>query len=923
MVANARLKPKPSQFRPRRASSCERRIFPIFLIRFFSSSFFVRLSAERRCRNFPECASSQASNSPTLIFHHQSEVMDGLAMASPFHSFPLPPPTDRRIGCLPPEVVVGIHLETTPRFLSYKLAKKAAHREWQRTERERCLEGEFATATSVDLSDDGDSCQKVEATSSSDDGSLTLSDNSCDENPSLPKPRRVFSGDYFQFADHSHMMLLSYNPFGPIAAVIARDSQGSWHKSAQYTTHQILEFLEYDPQTCWDEEPDAVVEIGELMLASESPPTHAEHKRKEQEKQDTIRTRRILHTLWCKGLRVHDLQCWLPPVDLQDKLNEQICGLRVEWKKRKAARSRALRFFRSLPTITNEHTSEVANVNVEVGENCWRGYYRLITTRNADATISWSIQFNQSFREVLDLDQLNMQPPKPAAQMTAVDNVTQNDDEEKHEKKFEELNNNDDDEELSNDNDEELSTDETDDDGSADDEGDDEHHSQSQSSYHLLSQALGGWEYYNKWNDPQHAHNAERYREQYEHLRSKLRRLAVGPSPGDVDATAAFLLSTCSLSGRVYENALTSLLLQWLVMPNDELRKTRYQNPVWQMSARLRALAIWMLLNVDVALIARVQSTDLDENSELMTSATSVTTDDNLVVITTERLRLWLAIIPIFHTLGHAAIHMRVQLQFRGQIDGAKRKCRICYIPSKLHSQKKQKPYLSKEEHAYMLEAQVREWFTEHEPTYEPIFLTQDNEEAMQAQWPFEYMTGWTSAHAMQLLRADCALQKRRDGEQVFIEAQQPLSAAATGADANMPQFFTYAGLNHYGTLQTRTFCYYTLITWPPLQADSSSSNVLHPFWLSAKTLRPCSFEQSTTYHLGNVVYWNRLVRLFCEWLAMTPEELGAVILLEASSSPSAASSSVTAPLPSPCNQSVLLACYRQAIVACLRALWD
>lgn len=351
--------------------------------------------------------------------------------SSPFHRFALPlaePTQGRPFHMHSTAFVTHILLQKSPRFLRWKNLYRDARKQWIREKHEHLqllshpgagdpcysdadrtsntLQGDNSKSDNnsvhsddscydeaspdadddaVTLSDDYDSCQRPTYSSDSDVDCevLEISSDSCDETEVRQlskKKRRLSLRDYNQLLPRGHMAFIDFNPFGIIAGVIARDTQGGWHRTLHYSVNEILEFLEYDPATCWNVHTPEELECTQLR------------------RMDETRTCRILARLYERSIRLHELACWLPPVDQTDDLCSSFRQLDTRRTYRQRSQRRARRFFRTLSPIERSEVVHLAHVNIEPNEEFWKGAYRLITQDSSDKCIKWRLDLSDSFR---------------------------------------------------------------------------------------------------------------------------------------------------------------------------------------------------------------------------------------------------------------------------------------------------------------------------------------------------------------------------------------------------------------------------------------------------------------------------------------------------------------------------------------------
>lgn len=347
---------------------------------------------------------------------------------SPFHRFALPlaEPSHHPFHVISAASVVRIMLQREPRFLRWKSLYRNARKQWinekhnrlqpcatprsnmasnemqthQSDEEDtRCSEDSCMSESSfqdaddtVALSDDFDSCQRPTYSSDSDVNCEVIelsSDAPCDESTQLSNEKQFVSKrDYNQFLPCGYSSIIDFNPFGLIAGVIARDTQGGWHRTHRYSVNEILELLEYDSVTCWN-----VSTSPSVNATLEQDSEHVQLQRL-----DEARTCRILVRLHERSIRLHDLACWLPPVDQTGTLVSSLSQLGVARTCRQLSQRRARRFFRALPSIHRSEVVHVFHVNIEPNAEHWKGAYRLIMKDSGDNCIKWHMDLSDSFR---------------------------------------------------------------------------------------------------------------------------------------------------------------------------------------------------------------------------------------------------------------------------------------------------------------------------------------------------------------------------------------------------------------------------------------------------------------------------------------------------------------------------------------------
>jgi len=323
-----------------------------------------------------------------------------MSLSSPYHNFKLPvgePPV--RFVSL--ELAIELLLRRHPAFLRWKNLYRNARKEW--TSQSKSLSTEnmemesktFDEDDTVSISDDYDSCQKPTYSSESnvsDCDLITVEVPVLERNQSNDKilssmnlNQKMPKHDYSKLSPHRWLNIIYCNPFGLIAGVIARNTQGNWHPTLRYSVDEILQMLEYDPVTCWSTE--------QRMKDDNN---DDDEDSIQFRKLDKARTCRILSRLFERSIRLHDLACWLPPIDQTDELASSFDTLNTYHSYRQRSQHRARRFFHSLPALKMKR-SNIFYINIEPNNEKWKGAYRLTIEDSDNNYIKWKIVMSDSF----------------------------------------------------------------------------------------------------------------------------------------------------------------------------------------------------------------------------------------------------------------------------------------------------------------------------------------------------------------------------------------------------------------------------------------------------------------------------------------------------------------------------------------------
>jgi len=707
----------------------------------------------------------------------------------------------------------------------------------------------------VSLSDDADSCQHPTHSSCS------SSEDEGEGRTSREDPLRVWK--------HDEQLCCGYlgnsNPFGMIAAVIARDSQGNWHPTLRFTVQEILTMLEYDPATCWN---------------VEAPP----HKHTVDDEQ----VYRILGRLYEHGLHLYDLACWLPSVDQTDKVHSISSRLEKYHIQRHVSQRHARRFFKSLPLpeasvsapssasasafasasatsstpspLRKDKALELAHINLEPYSDAWKGAYRIAIKQLPHERVEWTMLMSTSYKEAIAA-------PPPS---------------------------------------------------------DNGHH-----HVHLFQSLLAAWKWCTEslLSAKTHAELRERNINEAGEIIRKVVRLALGPKPGSFVETMAWLEGTHCIGGQVHKNAWTSMLLRWLCMPSDEIAKVRNcSRTMCCPSMQLRSICIWALLFLDVDAIARLTQTHNTHTTTVMQQIAaqppvqSFTDDEDAACQVRDE--VWFGTLPYFLDVGVPLRSFRVRVpKDRDNLD-----CHIVYDPQKVCLPD---PHTPRDQVQATLEQTVLGWCKVHVPQRRVQFATLPVDAMERMRTFEGGIRGWTAAHYLKAMQLQVQASVRREMTRKQKAAQEPPLTSSIVVEDGVTHMSLNVRLYHYRPkFQARTYGYYDVCVWPPLahpptpatsllDLEAFIQQVEHEPWRSDLTLHPLALtrsesvrtdafdDEARSHHFG-IVYWNQLVRLCFTWLAKEPLDFQRCILPNSDQ-----------------NSEVLPAVYRQVLLYCASTLLD